>query len=82
MAAASYSEDLPPPPPCMWRGDWFLSLVGDGVTPLLAVGTYRGSLDPDPVGESTRIKAMSRISSSHSERLGDKDLCKVSIRLL
>jgi hypothetical protein len=44
-----------------------------------SVDTYRGCSDHDPVGEIAGIEAMSRSSSSHSERLGDMDLCKVSI---
>jgi hypothetical protein len=39
-----------------------------------SICTYRGSSDPDPVREFTRIEAMSHYSSSHSERLGDGDL--------
>jgi hypothetical protein len=47
-----------------------------------SIGTCRGGSYLDLVGEIARIEAMSRRSSSHSERLGDGDLYKVSIRVL
>jgi hypothetical protein len=65
--------NLPSSSPCVFRrGVWFPLLIGGGTD--LSVVPAGGDFDPVPVGEFTRIEAMSRNFSGHFERLGDGDL--------